>query len=179
MPNVPPFDYQFGAVADFTGTFLEPVSFPGGYVFIPAGLILKARDEAEFAGLLAHAMAHVLTWHNEWKKGVRVPFFFVADQNNAGAITLPPSMRAADESEADRMAVQFTASAGYDPAGLARYIARVQPAPTVSNALAGYPVRNLRIRAIEQAIRALPRQKYASSTDFARIQDEVRRLINQ
>jgi hypothetical protein len=49
MPNEPPFADRFEPTADFIGTFLEPVSIPGGYVFIPAGLILEARDEAEFA----------------------------------------------------------------------------------------------------------------------------------
>src|SRR6185295_11797215 len=37
----------------------EPVAMPGGYIFVPAALFLAARDEAEFAGMLVHAMEHV------------------------------------------------------------------------------------------------------------------------
>ena len=37
----------------------EPLELPGGFLFIPAGLILAAHDEDEFAGMLAHAIAHV------------------------------------------------------------------------------------------------------------------------
>jgi hypothetical protein len=59
MPNEPPFAYQFEPTADFSGTFLEPVSIPGGYVLTPAGLILEARDEAEFAGTMAHSSSHL------------------------------------------------------------------------------------------------------------------------
>jgi predicted Zn-dependent protease len=49
--------------ADSTGTILEPTAFPGRAIFITAGLILETRDEAKFAGTLAHAMAHVLARH--------------------------------------------------------------------------------------------------------------------
>src|SRR5258708_35089267 len=36
----------------------EPVWIPAGYIFVSSNLILNARSEAEFAGVLAHAMAH-------------------------------------------------------------------------------------------------------------------------
>ncbi|MCP5110700.1 MAG: M48 family metalloprotease, partial [bacterium] len=41
----------------------EPCSVVGGHVLVPASLILAARDEAEFAGMLAHSMAHVAARH--------------------------------------------------------------------------------------------------------------------
>jgi beta-barrel assembly-enhancing protease len=170
MPNEPPFAFQFGASADFTRTFLEPTSFPGGYVFVPAGLILEARDQAEFAGLLAHAIAHISLWHNEpGSRNVQpgtIPIFFIWNSGEPGALV--PAANVGYEPAADRLAVQLAASAGYDPSGLARYIARVQPAATV-----GYPARDVRVQALRDEIQALPRQNYASSTDFARIQQEV------
>jgi predicted Zn-dependent protease len=173
MPDEPPFAYQFGATTDFTGTFLEPTSFPAGYVFVPAGLILEARDEGEFAGLLAHAIAHISLWHNEpGSRNVQpgtIPIFFLWNSGEAGALV--PAANGAYEPQADRLAVQLAASAGYDPSGLARYIARVQPAATV-----GYSARDARVQAMRDEIQAPPQQDYASSTDFARIQQEVRQL---
>jgi len=47
---------------------------------------------------------------------------------------------------------------------------RAQPAASQ----AAYPLRDERVKAIEQAIQALPTKNYASSGDFARIQEEVR-----
>jgi predicted Zn-dependent protease len=44
-------------------TIHEPATLPGGYVFVPAGLFLAAQDEAEFAGMLAHAMGHIALRH--------------------------------------------------------------------------------------------------------------------
>src|SRR5215471_6704119 len=50
LPQPSPFTYHFELTTDFSGTFLEPAAFPGGFVFVPAGLILAANDEAELAG---------------------------------------------------------------------------------------------------------------------------------
>jgi predicted Zn-dependent protease len=35
----------------------EPRVLPGGYVFVPLALLQTAKDEAEFAGMLAQAIA--------------------------------------------------------------------------------------------------------------------------
>src|SRR5258708_11734013 len=45
------------------GEAREPLSLPGGYIFVSSRLILTARNDAEFAGMLAHAMAHVAEHH--------------------------------------------------------------------------------------------------------------------
>jgi hypothetical protein len=58
LPQPSPFTYHFELTTDSSGTFLEPAALPGGYIFVPAGLILAAKDEAELAGTLAHAMGH-------------------------------------------------------------------------------------------------------------------------
>ena len=54
-------EYTFGLVADKSvgrNPRHEAVSFPGGYIFFPAGLVSMAADETEFVGRIAHAMAH-------------------------------------------------------------------------------------------------------------------------
>jgi beta-barrel assembly-enhancing protease len=182
--GVSPFlPYHFGVTADSTRTFLEPVSFPAGYIFVPAGLILETRDEAEFAGAVAHAMAHVLARHytREQTKAeiaqlaagpVRsVPVAAGLDRSiDATLLQFHSSL----ESEADRIAVGLTSTAGYDPRGLERFIAREQS----DTGQPGLPPRDARVVEIERAVQALPQQN-APSTDFTRIQDEVRRLTNQ
>jgi len=56
----PRFSFTFAVTSNDQGNALhEPLSLPGGYIFVPASLFLAAQDEAEFAGMLAHAMAHV------------------------------------------------------------------------------------------------------------------------
>jgi beta-barrel assembly-enhancing protease len=184
LPQASPFlPYHFEVTADSTGNFFEPTTIPGGAIFIHAGLILETRDEAEFAGTLAHAMAHVLGRHytrEETRSQIAqlaaapvrsVPVATGLDQS-IGATLL--QFHASLESEADRIAVGLTSTAGYDPRGLERFIAREQS----DTGQPGLPPRDVRVPAIEQAVQALPQQS-APSPDFVRIQDEVRRLTNR
>ena len=51
----------FAVIAEDRGGYThEPLAYPGGRIFVPAPLILAAGDEAEFAGMLAHAMANLV-----------------------------------------------------------------------------------------------------------------------
>jgi predicted Zn-dependent protease len=56
-----PFEYQFEVIAG--GYRTEPIPLPGGYVLIPVRSLAEAKDEAEFAGMLAHSVAHVALRH--------------------------------------------------------------------------------------------------------------------
>jgi len=55
----PPFTYTFALIADDPAALHEPMAVPGGILYVPAPLILAAKDEDELAGMLAHAIAHV------------------------------------------------------------------------------------------------------------------------
>jgi predicted Zn-dependent protease len=193
-PQPSPFTYHFELTSDSTGTFLEPAAFPGGFVFVPAGLILAAKDEAELAGTLAHAIAHIAARHGTRQatkaalaQQGTIPLIFASgssgygtDQGQAALVPMGVlQFQRAMESEADRLAVGITSAAGYDPEGLARYIGRVQqdPAQSVPPATSALPSREQRLRAMNQAIQAAPARSYAASGDFARIQDEVRRAL--
>jgi len=59
------FPFAFTATAGDgpCSTIHVPATLPGGYVFVPAALLLAAQDEAEFAAMLAHAMAHIAKRH--------------------------------------------------------------------------------------------------------------------
>ncbi len=97
---------------------------------------MAAQDEAEFAGMLAHAMAHMQARHNareatntELAKIRAKPFIFTGGVAGYGprADGLPSSFAAMEQAfgkEADFMAVKMTSAAGYDPQGLARYVGR-------------------------------------------------------
>src|SRR5580698_1748727 len=45
------------------GEEVNAFALPGGYFFVYAGLILKADNEAELAGVMAHEIAHVAARH--------------------------------------------------------------------------------------------------------------------
>jgi len=151
---------------DQGGATHEPAAFPGGYIFVPAALIATARNEAEFAGMLAHAMAHVVAG----APGMA---------GNAAGLGVPVGvlgLQRANESEADALAIKAMAAAGYDPAGLASYLRRVQPArpKDVSAVFAVLPPRDERVAAIEAEIRQLPARTYHAGLEFPLVQSEVR-----
>jgi predicted Zn-dependent protease len=56
-----PFDYEFFVVRDDT---LNAFAVPGGKVFMHAGLIAKASNVDEIAGVMAHEVAHAHAHHS-------------------------------------------------------------------------------------------------------------------
>ena len=157
----------------------EPISLPGGYIFVSSSLILAAQDEAEFAGMLAHAMIHVAARHGtrEATRGeianmANIPLIYAGGWQirDAAQVLVPVGFlkfQRANELEADREAVPILAASGYDPAALLRYISRVQPEATgQAIVFSAMPARDERIAAIKKAIQKLD--------DFSRIQDAVR-----
>jgi predicted Zn-dependent protease len=113
--------------ADVGGGIHEPFPAPGGNILVPASLFEAARDEAEFAGMLAHAVWHAAT-RNGALRGPYGGFMFHGGWTS----------------------VRIMADAGYDPEALARYIARVQePGTRLESPL---PERARRLAAIRRDI---------------------------
>jgi len=130
-PDLP---WRFGVMdTDSVNAFAAP----GGYVFITRGLLLRMRNEAELAGVLAHEIGHVLKRHHlvaiqkNAQTGLAANLMSMAVDNSGGgygewkkkAITASTELYArgldkGDEFEADRLGVVIAARAGYDPYGL-------------------------------------------------------------
>ena len=183
------FPFTFSAVSDDPCPAThEPAVFPGGYVFVPSELFLAAQEEAEFAAMVAHAIAHIALRH-----GVRqlresptnnsgIPLIFLGGWGGScsegRAVPLAfLKIQRGNELEADLLAIQIAARVGFDPEALMRYIQRVQPAApgTPSKAYSALPDRNERAGSMVSVLKDLPRASYAiQSTRFAAIQQEVR-----
>ncbi|MBI4907323.1 MAG: M48 family metalloprotease [Acidobacteria bacterium] len=54
------FPYNFEVIVSEA---TEPISLPGGHIFVPANLLLSTQNEAEFAGVLAHSISHSALRH--------------------------------------------------------------------------------------------------------------------
>jgi len=167
----PAFDYTVAVVTDGADNIThEPLALPGGYIFVPATLFLAAQDEAEFAGMLAHSIAHIAAWHFT-RQATRGQFAIISTMNQSQSAALPLGflrIQRQNELEADRLAVNSMAGAGFDPAALARYIGRVQPEDGG---------RDQRVAALEDAVQAMPVQAFAAGEAFRGVQEEVRRLM--
>jgi predicted Zn-dependent protease len=188
--DAPVFPYRFQVTAASGATVLEPSTFPGGFVFVPANLILAAQDEAELAGALAHAIAHVASRHGTRQETrgqianyATLPLIFMGggwsdySSRQASQVLIPLGFlkfARAYELEADRIAVETIAAAGYDPTALLTFADRTQPAPsagTTSQYISAFPTRSERLDNLRSAIARLP-----APPAFPEIQNRVRRL---
>jgi beta-barrel assembly-enhancing protease len=177
------FTYTFELTDDDQTWIHEAAAFPGGPVFVPAGLILAAANEDELAAMLAHAIAHIAT-RQVTRQMTRGPLIFmggwagyaIRQQDTAVPVAFRASQRTS-ELESDRLAVSLLSAAGYDPQALARYIDRVQPAdPPLPNATAPYPDKRQRLAALQAAIRQLPPATWSAHPGLDAIQQELTHL---
>ena len=122
-PGLP---WRFGVLD--TGS-VNAFATPGGYVFLTRGMLLRMRDEAELAGVLAHEVSHVVEKHalTTMRKGTLAGMASDALSRNqpgyaklvsAGTEVFARGLDKEDEYAADRMGVVLAARAGYDPYGL-------------------------------------------------------------
>jgi predicted Zn-dependent protease len=161
----PQFLLTLEVIDDDRGVTHEPIWMPGGYVFVSAALIRTARDEAEFAGMFAHALAHEMN-HDNMRMAAKaqagmVPLIFMGGE----PMPLGPNTGQLRpfEFEADEHAVKMIADVGYDAEALMRYIARVSPADTE------------RLEAVRKAVEDLPPQESSvvDSSEFQRIREKL------
>jgi predicted Zn-dependent protease len=158
-------------------------------VFVPAALFIAAQNEAEFSGILAHAMEHIAQRHGtrQATRGTMincgsVPLIFIGggcSEGHAIPLGLMARQRSA-ELEADSLAVQTMARAGFNPRALMHYLQRVQVgrAGTLSKAFSPLPDRDQRLANMWSAIEKLPTADYAAiaSDEFTAAQQELRSL---
>lgn len=187
-----PFLYTVSPIfEDRGGETHEPLSVPGGYIFAPADLLRSVKNEAELAGMLAHAMAHAALRHGTLQatkvelanidKAPLVPLFGWMSFGTHDTGTAVPiaflAGRRQGELEADALAVWTVSAAGIDPAEFVRYISRVQTDATpVRQVFATLPARSVRLANLEKAIQKLGPRTYEPTRDLTALQDEIRKL---
>jgi len=111
--------------------------FPTGFAVVFSGLLLRMRNEAQLAGVVAHESAHFLRKHQlrQWRDMRRKTDIFSIVAMGAGVVGGVAGVYAGDlmqlgqlgtilsllkynrtiEAEADAMGVRLLAEAGYDP----------------------------------------------------------------
>ncbi len=159
-----PWNWTFAVIKQQQGGATnEPIALPGGHIFVSASLFAAAVNEAEFAGMLAHAMAHVVLRHStrqathaEIAQLASIPLIFMEPAEDLGMSVPAGFVRywRDYELEADRLAVSAMAAAGYDPQALVNYLARQQPPAT--SPYSALPPLAERLANLRAAIQKLP-----------------------
>ena len=116
---------------------INAFALPGGYVYVTRGLLAYLDDESELAGVLGHEIGHVTARHAaqaytrqaQASLGLTILSIFIpstapyADLGATGLGVLFLRNGREAELEADRLGVEYGSGAGYDPAGVPRFLA--------------------------------------------------------
>ncbi len=108
---------------------------PGGYIHITRGALALIQNEAELADVLGHEIGHVTEKHTidaiTKSKGVDAiagssrQEFLKNLANKAYEMTVENAWDRGDETGADRVGLVLASKAGYSPAGMAAFLARL------------------------------------------------------
>ena len=177
-------------------------ALPGGFFFVNSGLILKAGNEAELAGVMAHEIAHVAARHGT-KQATRgeiinlasIPLIFAgglpgyAIRQGAG-LAVPLgflSFSRAFEREADYLGLQYMYKAGYDPTSFIDFFEKIQSLEkkkpgTLSKVFSTHPLTDDRIRSAQAEVQKilLAKPEYVVNTsEFDDVKNRLAKLNNR
>jgi predicted Zn-dependent protease len=177
-------------------------ALPGGFFYVNSGLVLRAQEESELAGVMAHEIAHVCARHGTKNatKGemtqiaamvgsIFIPYTWAGyamyqGLNLAIPLTFLKFSRDA-EREADFLGLQYMYKTGYDPNSYVTFFERIQADEkrrpgTIPKVFSTHPPTPDRIENTQKEIaRILPaRQEYIVTTsEFDSVKARLRNIM--
>ncbi len=177
-------------------------ALPGGFFYVNSGLILRAQEESELAGVMAPEIAHVAARHGtknatkgELMQLASIPAMIFIPYSMAGyamyqglnlAIPLTFLKFSRDaEREADFLGLQYMYKAGYDPNSYVTFFERIQADEkrrpgTIPKVFSTHPPTPDRIENTQKEIaRILPaRSEYiVTSSEFDSVKSRLRNIM--
>lgn len=177
-------------------------ALPGGFFFVHSALMLRADNEAELAGVMAHEIAHVTARHGT-KQATRgqlanlatIPLIFMGGWSGFGirqaaGFAIPMGFlkfSRAMESEADLLGLQYMYKTGYDPGAFIDFFEKLladqkRRPGTMSKLFASHPPTGKRIEQSQKRIDDLlpDRPQYLVTTsEFLDVQARLAALTRR
>src|ERR1700688_3306320 len=177
-------------------------ALPGGFFYVNSGLILRAQEESELAGVMAHEISHVTARHGtknatkgELMQMATIPLMLLGPVGWAGYglyeglnIAIPLTylkFNRDSEREADFLGLQYMYKAGYDPNAYVTFFERIQADEkrrprTIPRVFSTHPPTPERIENAQKEIaRILPaRPEYIVTTsEFDSVKSRLRNIM--
>jgi predicted Zn-dependent protease len=177
-------------------------ALPGGFLFVNSGLILKADNEAELAGVMAHEIGHVAARHGT-RQATRgelanlgtIPLIFMGGWagyavRQAAGLAIPLGFLKFSrgmEAEADMLGIEYMYKTGYDPRAFIDFFERLETLEkkkpgTISKVFATHPPTEDRIEKAQEEIQKelKPRPEYVIDTsEFEHVKARLAMLENR
>jgi predicted Zn-dependent protease len=187
--------YRFRVV---NSNVLNAFAVPGGYVYINRGIIERASNMSELAGVMAHEISHVEERHTAEQLGrvqsanvgLSLAYILMGRQpsgvenaaiNVGGGLVLARYSRGAEE-EADAVAVPMMVGAGINPRGLSTFFQKLladerRSPSTVEMWFSTHPTTSDRVGNVDRRIARVPQtQLRGLASDDQRFQGIKSRL---
>jgi predicted Zn-dependent protease len=191
-------EFTFFVVRD---KMINAFALPGGFIGVHSGLIVNAQTESEFAGVMAHEIAHVLQRHlarqvqayNQLSPLALVGLGLAilaarsspelaqgaAVASQAAPVAAMLNFSREFEREADRVGFQILQDGGYEPVGMASFFARLQQNTRLydNNApayLRTHPLTVERIADMQNRAQEAPYRQRTDSVEFQLVRAKLR-----
>jgi predicted Zn-dependent protease len=177
-------------------------ALPGGFFYVNSGLILRAQEESELAGVMAHEISHVTARHGtrgqsraEVAQMAMIPLILLGPGGWAGYgiyqgfnLSIPFAFlqfSRSFEREADYLGLQYMYKAGYDPNAYITFFERIQADEkhrpgTIPKVFATHPPTPERIENAQHEIATIlpAREEYIVSTsEFDSVKARLRNIM--
>jgi predicted Zn-dependent protease len=179
-------------------------ALPGGFFFVNSGLILKADNEAELAGVMAHEIAHVAARHGT-RQATRgeiaqlgmIPLIFMSYGSwamygayQAASVLVPIGFLKFSrgfESEADMLGLEYMYKAGYDPTAFVDFFEKVETLEkrkpgTMAKVFSTHPMTDDRIGAAQKNIQNYLKAKpeyVVTTSEFNDVKNRLAAMHNR
>src|SRR6202049_4453174 len=177
-------------------------ALPGGFFYVNSGLILRAQEESELAGVMAHEISHVCARHGtknatkgEAMQLAMIPLMLLGPGGWAGygiyeaaSLAIPVTylkFSRDSERDADFLGLEYMYKAGYDPNAYVTFFERIQADEkrrpgTIPKVFSTHPPTPERIENAQKEIaRILPaRPEYIVTTsEFDSVKGRLRGIM--
>jgi predicted Zn-dependent protease len=187
---------------------INAFALPGGFIGMNTGLITRTNSESELAGVMAHEIGHVVQRHIARAYVAQRGSSLTALAGLLGAVLIGAITGSADagmgvmavtqgaamqqqinftrmeESEADRVGINFLAESGFDPNGMAGFFSTIMrergnELDEVPSLLLSHPLDQVRIAEARARIGAMPKYpRRPDSASYSFIRERVRVLAS-
>src|ERR1017187_6083669 len=183
---------------------INAFALPGGFFYVNSGLVLRADEEAELAGVIGHEIAHVAARHGtrnatkgEIAQFATIPLILPGPGGWAGyglyeglniAIPLGFLKFSRDnEREADFLGLQYMYKAGYDPNAFVSFFEKIEAEErrhpgSIPKVFSTHPPTPDRVQKAQQEIATIlpARDEYIVTTsEFDLVKSRLRRIENK